>query len=127
MGAKKRYKGTIKFFSYERGYGFLVPHDPEINEDGKLFFLISVFFHFSSISTQPGMVVYLLPQQICEFELVKGPRGYLAKNVTSEHKTEARGQKTNDIYYHYYHSFRKIMSKMIEDEIDKMKENKKCW
>lgn len=88
--------------------------------------LISVFFHFSSISTQPGMVVYLLPQQICEFELVKGPRGYLAKNVTSEHKTQSHGQKSNDIYYHYYHSFRKIMSKMIEDEIDKMKEDKKC-
>lgn len=32
---KKRYKGTIKFFSYERGYGFLVPHDTEIKEDGK--------------------------------------------------------------------------------------------
>lgn len=85
-----------------------------------------MFFHFSSISTQPGMVVYLLPKQICEFELAKGPRGYLAKNVTSEHKisenkNDFRNKQSNDIYHHYYHSFRKIMSKMIEDEIKKMK------
>lgn len=68
------------------------------------------------------MVVYLLPQQVCEFELVKGPRGYLARNVTSENKSQNKSFKHNDIYHHYYHSFRKIMSKMIEDEIKKMKE-----
>lgn len=68
------------------------------------------------------MVVYLLPNQICEFELVKGPRGYLAKNVTSEHVIPDQNNKNNDIFHHYYHSFRKIMSKMIEEEIKKMNE-----
>lgn len=161
MIIKRRYKGTIKFFSYERGYGFLIPHDENIKED--------VFFHFSSISTQPGMIVYLIPKQVCEFELVKGPRGFLAKNVTSapnesfcecpsdktvgssvnkekniinkdqsdEKVTSAKKDeitpcttcknmnnknktKQNDIFHHYYHSFRKIMDKMIEEEIEKM-------
>lgn len=163
---KRRYRGTIKFFSYERGYGFLIPHDENIKED--------VFFHFSSISTQPGMIVYLLPKQICEFELVKGPRGFLAKNVTSvssksfcectKKRTESssaslendkiikdklneemtyvkkeettlcatcrnnlnqknrNANKQNDIFHHYYHSFRKIMDKMIEEEIKKMED-----
>ncbi|KRH92626.1 putative Nucleic acid-binding, OB-fold, Cold-shock protein [Pseudoloma neurophilia] len=140
MVYKKRCKGTIKFFSYEKGYGFLIPSDCDINED--------VFFHFSSISNKPGMIVYLLPKQVCEFDLVKGPRGYLAKNVTSVQEFDTsiennsqnitlegnmvemsqsddhglRTNKQNDIFHHYYHSFRKIMDKMIEEEIKKMKE-----
>ncbi|KAM0687008.1 hypothetical protein COBT_001758 [Conglomerata obtusa] len=113
MPDKKRYKGIIKFFSYRRGYGFIVPESREIKED--------VFFHFSSISSQPGMIVYLIPNERIDFELVKGPRGYLAKNVASKNKIREKSfdKKVNNIYYHYYYSFRKIMDGMIESEIDK--------
>lgn len=102
----KHQKGTIKFFSYRRGYGFIVCDN--LDED--------VFFHFTSIVNNPGVIVYLIPGENVFFELIKGPRGYLARNVTSKNKANV---KVNNIYYHYYYSFRKIVDDMIEDEIEK--------
>lgn len=108
-----KHKGTIKFFSYRRGYGFII--NQNIKED--------IFFHFSSISNLPGMVVYLIPGENVEFDLIKGPRGFLAKNVTSRNKVKKNfDRKVNSIYYHYYYSFRKIMDGMIENVIDKEKD-----
>lgn len=111
MSERKYHKGIIKFFSYRRGYGFLICED--LGED--------VFFHFSSISSHPNMIVYLIPNEPVEFELSKGPRGYLAKNVMSKNKAPERFPKGkgNNIYYHYYYSFRKIMDGMIENVVEK--------
>ncbi|EJW02901.1 hypothetical protein EDEG_02725 [Edhazardia aedis USNM 41457] len=127
---RNKYKGTIKFFSYRRGYGFIIPDDRRITED--------VFFHFSAISDVPGMVVYLIPDEKVEFDLLKGPRGYLAKNLTSNHKVTSddvpnnnnniscANKKVGTIYHHYYCSFKKIMNNLIEDQIKKIQnhENK---
>ncbi|TBT98810.1 hypothetical protein CWI38_0790p0010 [Hamiltosporidium tvaerminnensis] len=103
---KKRQKGIVKFFSYKRGYGFLIPEDQSIDED---------------------VVVYLIPNEVLEYDLIKGPRGYLAKNVTcvgnailTEGISSTKGTVPNlDIYYHYYHSLKKMMYKVIEKEIKK--------
>lgn len=103
----KKHHGTIKFFSYRRGYGFII--DDLMHED--------VFFHFSSISNVPNMVVYLIPNEKVEYELFKGPRGYLAKNVSTNNII--RGMKNNNIYYHYYYSFRKIVDGILQVESEK--------
>lgn len=115
MPEKQKYKGIIKFFSFRKGYGFIMPEDLGLKED--------VFFHFSSISHLPGMVVYLLPNEKIEFDLEQGPRGYLAKNVTSKIRIRDKkfDKKVSNIYYHYYYSFKKIVDITVENEISKQK------
>jgi len=61
--------GTIKWFSDERGYGFIVP-----DEGGK-----DVFVHRSEIAT-PN-VQNLEEGQKVEFEMGKGRKGPVAINV----------------------------------------------
>ena len=63
-------KGTVKWFSDQKGYGFITP------EGGKK----DVFVHYSALqgdgfrSLQEGDSV--------EFEITKGPKGEQAANVT---------------------------------------------
>lgn len=115
MSDSKHYKGIIKFFSYKKGYGFIVCK--ELNED--------VFFHFSSISNEPKMIVYLIPNETVEFELARGPRGYLARNVISKNRApdKLKMGKSNNIYYHYYYSFKKILDEMIKNLVEENKNN----
>ena len=62
-------KGTVKWFSAEKGYGFIE------REDGG-----DVFVHFSAI--QEGGFKSLNEGQEVNFEIVDGPRGPQATNVT---------------------------------------------
>ena len=61
--------GKVKWFSAEKGYGFLE------REDGG-----DVFVHFSAIQDQ-GFKTLSEGQQV-EFEIVEGARGPQAANVT---------------------------------------------
>ena len=61
--------GKVKWFSSEKGYGFLE------REDGG-----DVFVHFSAIQDQ-GFKTLTEGQQV-EFEIVDGARGPQAANVT---------------------------------------------
>ena len=63
-------KGTIKWFSDQKGYGFITPEGG--NKD--------VFVHFSSIQGS-GFRTLAEGQQV-QFEVTPGPKGDQAANVT---------------------------------------------
>ena len=62
-------KGIIKWFSDQKGYGFITP------EGGKK----DVFVHFSAI--QGDGFKSLAEGQAVEFEITSGPKGEQAANV----------------------------------------------
>ena len=63
-------RGTVKWFSDQKGYGFITP------EDGSK----DVFVHHSAIKAD-GFRSLREGQQV-EFEVVQGPKGPQASNVT---------------------------------------------
>ena len=67
-GGSRLAQGTVKWFSNEKGYGFI---EREGGED--------VFVHFSAIS-QEGYKSLTEGQRV-EFEVVQGPKGAQAANV----------------------------------------------
>jgi CspA family cold shock protein len=62
-------KGTIKWFSDQKGYGFVTP------EGGKK----DVFIHFSAIVGEGFKS--LREGEVVEFEITNGPKGEQASNV----------------------------------------------
>ena len=62
-------KGTVKWFNAEKGYGFIT------GEDGQ-----DVFVHFSAINGTGFKT--LAEGDTVEFEVVQGPKGLQAANVT---------------------------------------------
>ncbi len=61
-------QGTVKWFSNEKGYGFIQPEEGE-----------DVFVHFSAISGEGYKS--LQEGQRVEFEVVQGDKGLQAANV----------------------------------------------
>jgi Cold shock proteins len=62
--------GTVKWFNSEKGFGFIT------GEDGK-----DVFAHFSQIKSEGYKS--LQEGQKVSFDVVKGPKGPQAENITA--------------------------------------------
>lgn len=65
-------KGTVKWFSNQKGYGFITP-----DGGGK-----DVFVHFSALQGEGYKTIN--EGQKVEFEIAKGPKGEQASNVTKK-------------------------------------------
>ena len=63
-------RGTVKWFSDQKGYGFITP------EDGSK----DVFVHHSAVQGEGFKT--LREGQSVEFEITQGPKGPQASNVT---------------------------------------------
>jgi cold shock protein len=61
-------QGTVKWFSNEKGYGFIARADGE-----------DVFVHFTAIAGDGYRTLH--EGQEVEFEIVEGPKGQQAANV----------------------------------------------
>lgn len=62
-------KGTVKWFNGAKGYGFIQRHSGE-----------DVFVHYSAI--QESGYRTLNEGEMVEYELLQGPKGYQAANVS---------------------------------------------
>jgi len=67
-GRSKEVKGSVKWFSDSKGYGFITP------EEGR-----DVFVHFSAINMD-GFKTLTEGQEV-EFDVIEGPKGPQASNV----------------------------------------------
>ncbi len=63
-------KGTVKWFSDQKGYGFITP------EDGAK----DVFVHYSVIKTEGFKTLH--EGDVVQYETTQGPKGDQAQNVT---------------------------------------------
>ncbi len=64
-------KGVVKWFSNQKGYGFITPESADSGKD--------VFVHYSVIQGD-GFKTLAEGEQV-EFELTSGPKGEQAANV----------------------------------------------
>jgi cold shock CspA family protein len=81
----KRQTGQVKFFDKERGFGFIIP-----DEDCT----VDVFVHHTAIRNNGGFKS-LKDYEIVEYDLVQGPKGMQAANVTGPGGVPIRGMSSS--------------------------------
>ncbi|BGO99040.1 hypothetical protein NBRC10513v2_000141 [Rhodotorula toruloides] len=71
----QRRRGVVKFFNSLKGFGFVVDNDPAALGGQE------VFCHFSAIAGKSGFRSLAEGEEV-EYELVQGPKGFQAANLT---------------------------------------------
>ncbi|KAJ1906418.1 hypothetical protein IWQ60_012089 [Tieghemiomyces parasiticus] len=79
-----RTSGTVKFFNSQKGYGFILPDNPVELSNAE------VFVHHSVIINNGGFKSLAEGEKV-EFDVVTGPKGFQAANVTGPNGTAVQG------------------------------------
>ncbi|KAG0260789.1 Y box binding protein 1 [Mortierella polycephala] len=82
MSAAARRTGKVKFFNSQKGFGFIIP-----SEHSDVSPASEIFVHHTAIHNDGGFKSL----GEVEFDLVQGPKGMQASNVTGPHGTPVRG------------------------------------
>ncbi|KAJ3054426.1 Calcium-regulated heat stable protein 1 [Rhizophlyctis rosea] len=80
MDTPGRKVGTVKFFNSQKGYGFIIPNEGDVE----------VFVHHTAILNNGGFRS-LMEGEVVEFDVVKGPKGMQAANVSGPHGRSVKG------------------------------------
>ncbi|KAI9592936.1 cold-shock' DNA-binding domain-containing protein [Syncephalis fuscata] len=79
-----RKTGRVKFFNSQKGFGFVIP------DDKGTFGNAEVFVHHTAIHNDGGFKSLAEGEDV-EFDMVKGPKGFQAANVTGPSGTSVKG------------------------------------
>ncbi|RIA78702.1 cold-shock' DNA-binding domain-containing protein [Glomus cerebriforme] len=79
-----RKQGKVKFFNCQKGYGFIIPYNLGINEK------VEVFVHHTAIHNNGGFKSLAEGEDV-EFDLIKGPKGLQAANVSGPNGISVKG------------------------------------
>ncbi|KAL9549139.1 hypothetical protein MBANPS3_005343 [Mucor bainieri] len=98
MEDKSRHKGRVKFFNSTKGFGFILPDAKEDNDD-----IEEVFVHHTAIHNDGGFKSLAE----VEYDLVQGPKGMQASNVTGPQGVSVQGDpRAQRQYYPNHHGYR---------------------
>ncbi|KAI9483252.1 MAG: cold-shock' DNA-binding domain-containing protein [Benjaminiella poitrasii] len=81
-----RHKGHVKFFNSVKGFGFIIPDTNEDNGSN----VEEVFVHHTAIFNNGGFKNLAEGEEV-EYDLVQGPKGLQAANVTGPDGISVKG------------------------------------
>ncbi|RCH87841.1 Y box binding protein 1, partial [Rhizopus azygosporus] len=90
-----RRKGHVKFFNSIKGYGFILPDNQDEKEE--------VFVHHTAIHNDGGFKSLAEGEEV-EYDIIRGPKGMQAANVTGPDGTSVKGDPRNRQRYPSSHS-----------------------
>ncbi|KAF0461413.1 CSD-domain-containing protein [Gigaspora margarita] len=79
-----RQRGKVKFFNIIKGYGFIIFYNPPEYDK------VEVFVHHTSICNDGGFKSLAEGEDV-EFDLIKGPKGFQAANVSGPNGVSVKG------------------------------------
>ncbi|EPB85645.1 hypothetical protein HMPREF1544_07552 [Mucor circinelloides 1006PhL] len=101
MEDNSRHKGRVKFFNSTKGFGFILPDAKEENDA-----IEEVFVHHTAIHNDGGFKSLAEGEEV-EYDLVQGPKGMQASNVTGPQGVSVQGDpRAQRQYYPNPHAYR---------------------
>jgi len=85
--AANRRTGRVKFFNSQKGFGFIIP--AESTEGAPV---DEIFVHHTAIHNEGGFKSLAEGEEV-EYDIVPGPKGMQAANVTGPHGAAVRGDR----------------------------------
>lgn len=82
--AAGRRSGRVKFFNSQKGFGFIIPHHQDSGEN------IEIFVHHTAIHNDGGFKSLGEGEEV-EYDLMQGPKGMQASNVTGPAGVSVKG------------------------------------